>query len=42
MLKNEHGGNIEKVSEKYRIAPERIADFSANINPLGLPRKIKK
>ena len=34
-----HGGNIEEVEKKYR---RKIIDFSANINPLGLPPAIKK
>lgn len=30
-----HGGNLWQVIEKYRIPPEKILDFSANINPWG-------
>lgn len=33
-----HGGNIYEVKRKYK---KEIIDFSANINPLGLPEKIK-
>jgi len=34
-----HGGNIHEAEKKYR---RKITDFSANINPLGLPQKVKK
>lgn len=36
MKKNQHGGNIWKYPDK------QIIDFSANINPLGIPANIKK
>lgn len=36
-----HGGNIREASEKYRLPPGRILDFSANINPLGLCGMVK-
>jgi threonine-phosphate decarboxylase len=32
-----HGGNIYRASEKTGIPEQRIIDFSASINPLGLP-----
>ncbi len=34
-----HGGDIYGIEKKRR---EQLIDFSANINPLGLPRYIKK
>lgn len=34
-----HGGNIYEIEQKYN---KEIIDFSANINPLGLPQRIKK
>lgn len=34
-----HGGNIYEIEKKYK---RRIIDFSANINPLGLPGKVKQ
>ncbi len=37
-----HGGNIGEVVEEYGLTPEKVIDFSANINPLGLPRAVKK
>jgi threonine-phosphate decarboxylase len=33
----EHGGNIYQASEKTGIPEKRILDFSASINPLGVP-----
>ena len=35
--KNNHGGNIRQLAEKIGKRQEDICDFSANINPLGLP-----
>ncbi len=35
----EHGGNIYKISRDYGYALDDILDFSANINPLGVPEK---
>lgn len=37
-----HGGNIGEVSEEYGLIPEKVVDFSANINPLGLPPAVRK
>lgn len=37
-----HGGNIYSASEIYRKKLEDIMDYSANINPLGLPEGIKE
>ena len=39
VLQNEHGGNIYEVERKFK---KEIIDFSANINPLGIPARIKK
>lgn len=36
-----HGGNLNAFSKKYEIPEEKIIDFSANINPIGLPIKTK-
>lgn len=35
-----HGGRIEDLSEKYKIAPEKIIDFSVNLNPMGPPESV--
>lgn len=37
-----HGGNIYKEAEKHGMAPYEILDFSANINPLGIPQGLKE
>lgn len=36
----EHGGNIYRASEKTGIPISRIMDFSASINPLGVPKSV--
>lgn len=33
---HEHGGNVFAVARDLGVAPERIVDFSASINPLGM------
>ncbi len=35
LSKSLHGGNLWQTAEKYRIPPDEIIDFSANINPWG-------
>ncbi|HHW47646.1 MAG TPA: threonine-phosphate decarboxylase [Clostridiaceae bacterium] len=37
-----HGGNVYKASQVYGIKAEDILDYSANINPLGLPEGLKE
>jgi threonine-phosphate decarboxylase len=37
-----HGGNIYEVAEKLGIQPNEVLDFSANINPLGVPISFRK
>ncbi len=37
-----HGGNIYEIAKQYGIKEEEIIDFSANINPLGIPIKLKE
>jgi threonine-phosphate decarboxylase len=37
MTQPTHGGNVYKVAREQRIPIDRIVDFSANINPLGVP-----
>lgn len=37
-----HGGNIYKMAERLGIPESEILDFSANINPLGLPDFIRE
>lgn len=38
----QHGGNILEIAEQYGLATQDIIDFSANINPLGIPESIKQ
>ncbi|MEN6413634.1 MAG: threonine-phosphate decarboxylase CobD [Veillonellales bacterium] len=38
----EHGGNLHKAVRLNCLAFDEVLDFSANINPLGLPASIKK
>jgi threonine-phosphate decarboxylase len=33
---HEHGGNVFAIARSLGLAPERIIDFSASINPLGM------
>lgn len=37
-----HGGNAKEISRSNNIAYDKIIDFSANINPLGMPDSVKK
>nr|WP_320145413.1 threonine-phosphate decarboxylase CobD [uncultured Anaeromusa sp.] len=38
----EHGGNIYTAASELGVSPEAVLDFSANINPLGLPPGLKE
>lgn len=37
-----HGGDIYTVSDKLGVRPEDCLDFSANLNPLGIPDGVRK
>jgi len=37
-----HGGNAKEISRANKIDYDKILDFSANINPLGMPSSVKK
>lgn len=37
-----HGGNVEEISRTYGIKEDEIIDFSANINPVGISKEVKK
>jgi len=39
---NGHGGNINKLCDKYGLNPDEVIDFSASINPLGCPEDVHK
>ena len=36
-----HGSDLEKIEKIYGIRKEEIVSFSANVNPLGLSKKLK-
>ncbi len=36
-----HGGNIYRTAERLGIAENNIIDFSASINPLGVPKSVE-
>ena len=38
----QHGGNVLQMAEKWGLDPDSILDFSANINPLGMPDSLKQ
>jgi len=38
---SEHGGNVVETGLQLGIDPELLLDFSANINPLGLPERVR-
>lgn len=42
MANFEHGGNIKEISRNIGLNYKNIIDFSANINPLGIPSDVKK
>ncbi len=38
----EHGGNIYKIAGELGLPEDRMIDFSASINPLGVSKKVKE
>ena len=36
-----HGGNLAEVRERYALGDQPLLDFSANINPLGMPESVR-
>ncbi|MFB2863975.1 threonine-phosphate decarboxylase CobD [Aeromonas sp. MdU4] len=40
--KAEHGGNILEMAERHGMDPATILDFSANINPRGMPASLRQ
>jgi threonine-phosphate decarboxylase len=34
-----HGGDVDEVARVYGVSTDRLIDFSANINPIGPPRR---
>ncbi len=41
MIQESHGGNIYLLAERLGIAESDIIDFSASINPLGVPKSVQ-
>ncbi|WP_224983538.1 threonine-phosphate decarboxylase CobD [Geomonas agri] len=41
-IPHEHGGNVFAVARNLGLAPERIIDFSASINPLGMAPGVRE
>lgn len=39
---NSHGGNLYLASKKFGIKEEDFLDYSANINPLGVPKQLEE
>lgn len=37
-----HGSDLEIIEEKFNISKDKIVNFSANVNPLGISPKLKK
>jgi len=42
MFTSNHGGNIREAAALAGVNPETLIDFSANINPLGMPATLKR
>jgi len=38
----QHGGNVREMAQKWGLDEADILDFSANINPLGMPASLKQ
>ena len=39
---SEHGGNIYKIAQELGMAEDKLIDFSASINPLGISDNVKE
>jgi len=39
---SQHGGNVREMAQKWGLDEAAILDFSANINPLGMPASLKQ
>ncbi|WGY44952.1 threonine-phosphate decarboxylase CobD [Vibrio sp. ABG19] len=37
----QHGGNVLQMAEQFDLDPTKVIDFSANINPLGIPPQVR-
>lgn len=41
-IAHEHGGNVFAVARKLGVVPEKLVDFSASINPLGMAPGVRE
>ena len=41
-VKNRHGGNVFQAARDLGLPLEQIFDFSASINPLGMPEPVRQ
>jgi len=42
MTSHDHGGNVFAVARHLGVRPEELLDFSASINPLGMPAVVRE
>ena len=42
LLKSAHGGNTREAAALLGIEAHQLRDFSANINPLGMPESVRR
>jgi len=42
MKRSEHGGDVFRVARELGVSPSAILDFSASINPLGMPPGVRQ
>src|SRR5258707_15501675 len=42
IVSSTHGGDVDRVAREAGIPVERLLDFSANVNPMGLPARAAK
>jgi threonine-phosphate decarboxylase len=41
-IADKHGGNVYKAEDRYGIRKEDFLDYSANVNPLGIPQELRE
>jgi len=42
MIRDSHGGGVDRAAQELGLSREQILDFSASINPLGLPESARQ
>ncbi len=40
-ISGQHGGNVLQMAAQFHVDPKMVLDFSANINPMGLPDSLQ-